>query len=126
MTTVLDASTLLALLQDEPGSDVVEAALHREPICSAANWSEIAQKIHAAERDSDLVEALLMSYDLTGRPALPSSGRTPRRRHHHRRHRLGISGPNPPDPLTPRLVIVIAIAIAIVGNARTLATASIP
>jgi len=29
MTIVLDASALLAFLQDEPGSDLVEAALHR-------------------------------------------------------------------------------------------------
>ena len=68
MTIVLDVSTLLAYLQDEPGSDLVEAALQREPICGAANWSEVAQKIHAAERDWDLVEALLMSYDLTIEP----------------------------------------------------------
>ena len=68
MTTVLDASALLAFLQDEPGSDLVEAALQREPFCGAANWSEIAQKIHAAERDWDLVKALLMSYDVTIEP----------------------------------------------------------
>jgi len=68
MTTVLDASALLAFLQDEPGSDIVEAALQREPSCGAANWSEIAQKIHAADRDWDLVKALLMSYDLTIEP----------------------------------------------------------
>ena len=29
-----------------------------------ANWSEIAQKIHAADRDWDLVKALLLSDDL--------------------------------------------------------------
>ena len=62
--TVLDASALLAFLQGEPGSDVVESALDGEPICGAANWSEIAQKIHAANRDWELVKALLMSYDL--------------------------------------------------------------
>jgi len=33
-----------------------------------ANWSEIAQKIHAADRDWDLVKALLLSDDLAIEP----------------------------------------------------------
>ena len=40
---VLDASALLALLQDEPGADVVEPALEAAVI-STVNWSEVAQK----------------------------------------------------------------------------------
>ena len=80
MTTVLDASALLAFLQDEPGSDIVEAALQREPSCGAANWSEIAQKIHAADRDWDLVKALLMSYDLTIEPVTSDDAEVAARR----------------------------------------------
>lgn len=68
MTTVLDASALLAFLQGEPGADVVETAMENAAVCGAANWSEIAQKIHAADRDWDLVKALLMSYDLQVEP----------------------------------------------------------
>lgn len=40
---MLDASALLALLQDEPGAEVVEPRLDAS-IISAVNWSEVAQK----------------------------------------------------------------------------------
>lgn len=64
MTTVLDASALLAFLHGEPGADEVESALEVAPRCSAANWSEVAQEVMAAGRDWDLVRALLESYQL--------------------------------------------------------------
>lgn len=41
---LLDSSALLAYLQGEPGADVVAEALRAESSCSAANWSEVAQK----------------------------------------------------------------------------------
>ena len=62
--TVVDASALLAFVQAEPGSDVVEQTLIDGAVCSAANWSEVAQKVLAAERDWDLVRTLLHSYAL--------------------------------------------------------------
>lgn len=69
MSVVLDASALLAFLQDETGGGEVEDALEaEEAICGAANWSEIAQTIVAAGRDWDLVRALLLSYDLVVEP----------------------------------------------------------
>ena len=46
MTTpscVLDASALLALLQDEPGAEVVKPLLE-SAFVSSVNWSEVAQK----------------------------------------------------------------------------------
>ena len=43
LACVLDASALLALLQDEPGAEIVEPALETATI-SAVNWSEVAQK----------------------------------------------------------------------------------
>lgn len=64
MSVVLDASAILAFVQDEAGADVVEAALDDDPICGAANWSEVAQKVLSAGRDWDLVRALLVSYGL--------------------------------------------------------------
>jgi len=64
MSVVLDASALLAFIQDEAGSDVVEDAFGSGSICSAANWSEVAQKILAAGRDWNLVRALLLSYEV--------------------------------------------------------------
>ena len=68
MTAVVDASAILAFLQDERGAEVVEARLHEGAVCGAANWSEIAQKVRAAARDWDLVRALLESYEVAVEP----------------------------------------------------------
>jgi ribonuclease VapC len=46
MKTVLDASALLAYLKDEPGADIVEAAL-AESVISSVNWAEVVQKMLA-------------------------------------------------------------------------------
>ena len=48
---VLDASALLAYVQDEPGADHVEKALARQVAISAANWAEVLSKL--AERGQD-------------------------------------------------------------------------
>ncbi len=42
-TCVLDASALLALLQNEPGGDAVQELLETAAI-SSVNWSEVVQK----------------------------------------------------------------------------------
>lgn len=42
---VLDASSMLAFVQDEAGAEIVEGALDDEAVCSAANWSEVAQRV---------------------------------------------------------------------------------
>jgi ribonuclease VapC len=47
---VLDASALLAYLQNEPGSEVVEAVLVESAI-SSVNWAEVVQKSIAAGVD---------------------------------------------------------------------------
>ncbi|MCL2780524.1 MAG: PIN domain-containing protein [Actinomycetia bacterium] len=66
---VLDASAALAFLSGEPGSDEVERALEAGPTaCSAADWSEVAQKILAAGRDWDAAASLLRSYGLSVEP----------------------------------------------------------
>lgn len=62
--TVLDASALLAFLQDERGSDVVQAALEQRAVCGTANWSEVAQKVISHGRNWDLAKALLLSFGL--------------------------------------------------------------
>lgn len=61
MSTVLDASAILAFVQGEDGAENVEAALTGAR-CGAANWSEVAQKVLAAGREWELVRALLVSY----------------------------------------------------------------
>lgn len=65
---VFDASALLAFLQGEKGASKVEAALERGGACGAANWSEIAQKVRAHDRDWTLARSLLASYDLAVEP----------------------------------------------------------
>ncbi|MFI2754076.1 type II toxin-antitoxin system VapC family toxin [Cellulomonas sp. P22] len=65
MTTVLDASAILAYLGGEPGADITEQALTSGSVCSAVNWSEVAQKIRAAGGDWSVATALLASYGLT-------------------------------------------------------------
>lgn len=68
MTVVVDASALLAFIQDEPGADIVEAEIEQTAVCGAATWSEIAQKVIAHGRDWGLVRALLLSYGLRVEP----------------------------------------------------------
>jgi len=65
MTVVLDASAILAFLQDEKGANVVEENLGGDARCGAANWAEVAQKIRGAGRDWSLSRALLASYGLS-------------------------------------------------------------
>jgi len=47
MTAILDASALLAFLQNEPGGDRVESVLP-EAVISSVNWAEVVQKSIAA------------------------------------------------------------------------------
>lgn len=70
MSVVIDSSAILAFLQDEEGADVVEAAFDDDPLCGAANWSEVAQKVIAAGRDWSLARALLLSYDVRVEPVV--------------------------------------------------------
>ena len=73
MTAVLDASAILAFLQAEPGAAVVEESLD-DARCGAANWSEVAQKVHGAGRDWGLARALLASYGLSVEPVTEADG----------------------------------------------------
>ncbi|MDQ6783107.1 MAG: type II toxin-antitoxin system VapC family toxin [Actinomycetota bacterium] len=66
--TVLDASALLAYLQGEDGSDVVEECLQSGGACGTANWAEVAQKVRGHGGDWRLARALLTSYGLCLEP----------------------------------------------------------
>jgi PIN domain nuclease of toxin-antitoxin system len=61
---VLDASAILAWLQDEPGSDAVDGLL-RSAVVSAVNWSEVMQKTRQHGRDAHETAALLEALGLT-------------------------------------------------------------
>ncbi|PYQ66661.1 MAG: PIN domain nuclease [Acidobacteria bacterium] len=64
---VLDASALLAMLQEEPGGDVVQELLETAAI-SSVNWSEVMQK--SLERQMD-VEGLRYDLEALGLAILP-------------------------------------------------------
>ena len=73
MTTVVDASVVLAWLQDESGSDEAEPHL-MEGTIGAANWSEVLQKARQHGGQPALVARLLSSFglqvaDVTGEDA---------------------------------------------------------
>lgn len=70
MRAVLDASALLAYLQDEPGSDAVEAVLI-ESIISSVNWAEVVQKSVAAGVSVDAMRDDLEALGLTISPFTP-------------------------------------------------------
>jgi ribonuclease VapC len=63
MTVVVDASVVLAWLQDEPGSDEAEPML-MEGLIGAANWSEVLQKARQHGAPTVLVGRLLASFGL--------------------------------------------------------------
>ncbi|MDQ5769992.1 type II toxin-antitoxin system VapC family toxin [Thiothrix subterranea] len=66
---ILDASALLALLQDEPGADKVQAVLHRA-IINTVNWSEVIQKLSVHDPDAADIRAEM---ELTGLKIMPLS-----------------------------------------------------
>ena len=66
--TVLDASALLAFLQNEPGADAVRGLLGPNARCGAANWAEAAQKVRRRGADWSLASALLDNWGLTVEP----------------------------------------------------------
>ena len=66
---VLDASAILAFLQQEPGRDLVEQAIADGAYCSAANWSEVVQKSLHAGRDVATMAEALDAYGLVIEPA---------------------------------------------------------
>lgn len=64
---VVDSSALLAYLQAEPGAAVVRARLIEGVVISAANWSEVAQKVRRTDT-WEVARALLLSYPLQVHP----------------------------------------------------------
>ncbi len=63
MTMVVDASVVLAWLQDEPGADEAEPML-MEGVIGAANWSEVLQKAGQHNAPIGTVSRLLASFGL--------------------------------------------------------------
>jgi ribonuclease VapC len=62
---VLDASAILALLNNEPGADRVQAVLTaRDCTISVVNWSEVARKLVLAGQSVDAIAQSLMALGL--------------------------------------------------------------
>jgi PIN domain nuclease of toxin-antitoxin system len=61
--TVVDASVVLAWLQDEEGSETAETLL-MEGVIGAANWSEVLQNARQNGVQPDIVARLLTSFGL--------------------------------------------------------------
>ncbi|MXW96484.1 MAG: type II toxin-antitoxin system VapC family toxin [Acidimicrobiaceae bacterium] len=70
MTSVLDASAVLAFLLGEDGAEIVEGALADDPRCGAANWSEVARRVMSTGRDWHLAQALLARYAMRVEPVV--------------------------------------------------------
>lgn len=81
--TVLDASAVLAFLLGEAGADHVEQALVGGARCGTANWSEVAQKVRAADGDWARVRGLLDSYGLVVEPVTKEDAEWAAGRWHH-------------------------------------------
>jgi PIN domain nuclease of toxin-antitoxin system len=64
VTTVVDASVVLAWLQDESGAIEAEPLL-MEGLIGAANWSEVLQKARQHGAPAAVVARLLASFGLT-------------------------------------------------------------
>ena len=78
MTTVVDASVVLAWLQNEPGADEAEPML-MEGVIGAANWSEVLQKARQHGAPAAIVARLLATFglrveDVTARDAERAAG----------------------------------------------------
>ena len=67
--SVLDASAVLAFLQDEPGSAVVRERLGAGAHIGTVNWFEVAQKVIARGGNWPLAAQVLLSFPLTVHPA---------------------------------------------------------
>lgn len=65
---VLDASALLAFLQNEPGADAVEPHLDSGAVCGAANWTEVVQKVTRTVQSMAISVDLLYDYDFAIEP----------------------------------------------------------
>jgi len=73
MTVVLDASALLAYLQDEPGGDRVDGVL-AEAVMSSVNWAEVVQKSIAAGVEVDGMLDDFQALGLVVEPFTPEDG----------------------------------------------------
>ena len=73
---VFDSSALLAWLQGEPGAALVDGTLRQGGAVSAANWSEVAQKVAARGAAWPLARSVLLSHGLDVEPVTRADAET--------------------------------------------------
>jgi PIN domain nuclease of toxin-antitoxin system len=64
---VVDASALLAYIDDEPGADAVEERLPEGVLMSAVNWAEVLSKLAERRVSIDRLRAELVEAGILGR-----------------------------------------------------------
>ncbi|MBT9097911.1 type II toxin-antitoxin system VapC family toxin [Methylovulum psychrotolerans] len=74
MNSILDASALLAWLQEEPGADITQSAILNKAAISTVNWAEVIEKaiahgINIDNLDDELAELGLSFIDFDRRQA---------------------------------------------------------
>ncbi len=69
-TSVLDASALLAVLQDEPGSTTVAEAIAAGAVVSVFNWTEVLSNVAAGGGDPSQVTTRLAEHPKTAGAAI--------------------------------------------------------
>lgn len=69
---VFDSSAVLVFVQNERGADTVAGAIDEGGACSAANWSEIAQKVKAHGGNWSAVREFLRGTGIVVEPVTAS------------------------------------------------------
>src|SRR5438876_12168880 len=68
---VLDASALIALIDNEPGANSVQDAITKGAIVSAVNWAEVLARLVRKSRDSYEAAAMALPGGTTGLELIP-------------------------------------------------------
>ena len=90
VTSVLDASALIALIRNEPGFSLVAGAVRAGAAVSTVNLCEVLTKSSDHGADVALLDAQLASYRLSIEPFEPADAREAARMRAGTRH-LGLS-----------------------------------
>ncbi len=70
-TSVLDASALVALIDNEPGADRVQDAIAEGAIVSAVNWAEVLARLVRKSHDPHQATAMALPGGTTGLELIP-------------------------------------------------------
>lgn len=75
MSTVLDASAVLAWFFDEPGADRVDQALVQGAVIHTVNWAEVLSKLAERGLNPETIEVDLSDRGVLGQTLMVDAGR---------------------------------------------------